>query len=206
LRKKFVGSGEELEGVVAEATESIEREVHALKQLVDEFSLFARLPEIRPRRVDLAPLIDSVVALYTGLPDVDWNVRVGAGLDGVRIDPDQMRRVLINLVDNAVTAMGRRGQIRIAADRLEDGSTVRIEVADTGPGIDPADRDKMFNPYFSTTKRGTGLGLAIVHKVVSDHDGTIRVEPNDPHGARFVIDLPGIEPVPERRVGGAGGA
>jgi two-component system nitrogen regulation sensor histidine kinase NtrY len=204
LRKKFVGSGAPLEDVVAEATESIEREVQALKQLVDEFSLFARLPEIRPRTVDLGQLVDSVLALYKALPDVEWDVHIGAGMTAVRMDPDQMRRVLINLVENAVTAIDRRGEIRIAACWVDEGSTVRIEVADGGPGIDPADRDKMFSPYFSTKKRGTGLGLAIVHKVVSDHEGTIRVEDNEPSGARFVIDIPAVEPPTTGRAGGAG--
>jgi two-component system nitrogen regulation sensor histidine kinase NtrY len=194
LRRKFVDSGAEQESVVAEATESIEREVRALKQLVDEFSLFARLPEVHPRTIDFTALVDSVLGLYRGLPGVEWEVEVGAGLEAVRMDPDQMRRVLINLVENAVTAMNRRGTIRIGARWLEDGATVRIEVADCGPGIDPADRDKMFSPYFSTKKRGTGLGLAIVHKIVTDHDGSIRVEPNQPSGARFVIELPGGEP------------
>jgi two-component system nitrogen regulation sensor histidine kinase NtrY len=107
----------------------------------------------------------------------------------VTVDAEQMRRALINLIDNAVVAMGGRGGIRIGARTDGDGTLV-IEVADSGPGIPPADRDKMFVPYFSTKKRGTGLGLAIVHKVVTDHRGTIRVEDNSPRGARFVIEIP----------------
>jgi two-component system nitrogen regulation sensor histidine kinase NtrY len=107
----------------------------------------------------------------------------------VAIDAQQIRRVLINLIDNAVTAMNGQGSIQIRA-RGVGGGAMRIEVADSGPGIDPADRDKMFIPYFSTKKRGSGLGLAIVHKVITDHRGTIRVENNDPQGARFVIEMP----------------
>jgi two-component system nitrogen regulation sensor histidine kinase NtrY len=113
-------------------------------------------------------------------PSVGW----------VRVDPRQMRRVLINLIDNAVAAVGGKGQILVRA-RLGPGhGRLHLEIADSGPGIPPGDRDKMFVPYFSTKRRGTGLGLAIVHKVVTDHRGTIRVEDNTPHGARFVIDIP----------------
>ena len=205
LRKKFEDRGEDVAQVVREATDSIEREVQALKQLVDEFSLFARLPEVRRREVDLREMVDSALALYRGLGDMTWEVDLEQGLAQARLDPDQMRRVLINLIDNAVTAMKRRGRVRIAARRVEDGSVLRIEVEDEGPGIDPADRDKMFSPYYSTKKRGTGLGLAIVHKIVTDHEGTIRVEAKRPSGARFVIDLPALEPVPARRAGGTGG-
>jgi two-component system nitrogen regulation sensor histidine kinase NtrY len=101
-----------------------------------------------------------------------------------------MRRALINLIDNAVAAIEERGAIRIdTRPGTRDGS-LHIEITDDGPGIPPGDRDKMFEPYFSTKKRGTGLGLAIVHKVVTDHRGTIRVEDNSPRGAKFVIEIP----------------
>jgi len=205
LRKKFEDGSEDVGQVVSEATDSIEREVQALKQLVDEFSLFARLPEIHRREVDLREMLDSVLALYRGLQEMRWEVELEPGLERARLDPDQMRRVLINLIDNAVTAMKRRGRVRIAARRVDEGPLLRIEVVDEGPGIDPADRDKMFSPYYSTKKRGTGLGLAIVHKIVTDHEGTIRVESNRPCGARFVIDLPALDLAPARRAGGTGG-
>jgi len=203
LRKKFAEGAEDLAQVVPEATASIEREVSALKQLVDEFSLFARLPEIKPRMVNLQEIVDSVLALYKGLPDIQWDVTVGQGLERVRLDPDQLRRVLINLIDNAIAVMNRRGRICIAASRTADEQTVLLEVSDSGPGIDPSDRDKMFSPYFSTKKRGTGLGLAIVHKVVTDHEGTIRVENNEPSGARFVIELPAGVASPPTPAGGS---
>jgi two-component system nitrogen regulation sensor histidine kinase NtrY len=204
LRKKFVEGAEDLGQVVPEATASIEREVGALKQLVDEFSLFARLPEIKPRTVDFGAVVESVLALYKGLPEIHWKIDVAPDLDEVRLDPDQIRRVLINLIDNAIAAMERSGEISIAARRLGNEGLLRIEIADSGPGIDPADRGKMFSPYFSTKKRGTGLGLAIVHKVVTDHEGTIRVEPGGPRGARFVIELPALESSIRHAAGEAG--
>ncbi len=205
LRKKAADGSEELTQLVPEASASIEREVGALKQLVDEFSLFARMPEIRPRLVDLASVVDSVLALYKGLPDIRWRIEIEPDLPPARLDPDQIRRVLINLVENAVAATEGRGEIQIEAHSIEGGEWLCIEIADDGPGIDPADRDTMFSPYFSTKKRGTGLGLAIVHKVITDHHGSIRVEPNRPSGARFVIELPALEPGGRAADGSGGG-
>jgi two-component system nitrogen regulation sensor histidine kinase NtrY len=106
----------------------------------------------------------------------------------VQLDPEQIKRVLINLIDNALEACGPAGEIVV---RLSDGLRgVTIEVADTGRGIPPRDREKLFLPDFTTKGRGTGLGLAIVSRIVADHNGTIRVEDNRPKGARFIIELP----------------
>ena len=189
LRKKAEEDRDELVHVLPEATATIEREVGALKQLVDEFSRFARMPEVHPEVSDLRQVIDSVLKLYEGQEGVNWEVDVAPSLDRVRLDPQQMRRVLINLIDNSLAAMRRQGQVRIEAEPL-GRHAIRLVVSDDGPGIPPGDKDKMFAPYFSTKRRGTGLGLAIVHKVVEDHQGTIRVEDNEPHGARFVIEIP----------------
>ena len=190
LRKKFAEGAGDLGQVVPEATASIEREVGALKRLVDEFSLFARLPEVAARDVDFAGVVESALALYRGLGEVQWDVDVDPAVGRVRLDPDQIRRVLINLVDNAVTATQARGTIRVQARRIAAERVIRVEVSDDGPGVDPAHLDRLFTPDFSTKKRGTGLGLAIVYKIVKDHRGTIRLERNEPRGARFVMDLP----------------
>ncbi len=190
LRKKFAEGATDLGQVLPEATASIEREVGVLKRLVDEFSQFARLPEVAPREVELVGIVESVLALYRGLGDVQWDVHVDPSVGRVSIDPDQIRRVLVNLVDNAVAATQARGTIRVHARRIAAERVVRLEVADDGPGVDPAHQDRLFMPDFSTKKRGTGLGLAIVYKIVKDHRGTIRLEGNEPRGARFVLDLP----------------
>lgn len=189
LRKKFSEGSPDLHEIIPVATASIEREVGALKQLVDEFSRFARMPEVRPREVDFGEVVRSVLDLYTGAAGLRFEVDIDASTANSRMDPDQMRRVLINLIDNATAAMDGQGTITIKASR-DPSETLRVEVCDDGPGIEPRDRDKMFSPYFSTKKRGTGLGLAIVHKVVTDHQGTIRVEDHAPRGARFVIEIP----------------
>jgi signal transduction histidine kinase len=108
----------------------------------------------------------------------------------VRIDPEQMKRVMINLIDNAIEAMGRNGTIVVETGRDVSNSLVRIVVADTGPGSPPGDRDKLFLPYYSTKGRGSGLGLAIVRRIVAEHGGSIDVTDNVPNGTRFIIELP----------------
>jgi two-component system nitrogen regulation sensor histidine kinase NtrY len=190
LRKKFLARADDLDQVLLEATASIEHEVGGLKRLVDEFSRFARMPQVEPEPVDFAEVVSSVLSLYKGLPGIEWDISLDPGLGRIRLDAQQVRRALINLIDNAVEAMSDEGTIRVSARAAGGGGSVRLEVADSGPGIPPADRDKMFAPYFSTKRKGTGLGLAIVHKVVTDHRGTIRVEDNRPRGVRFVIEIP----------------
>ena len=189
LRKKFASGAKDLDRVLPDATALIEREVRALKQLGDEFSRFARMPEVSPRLVGFQQVVESVLALYEGVTGIRWKLDLDPRIGQVLLDPQQIRRALVNLIDNAVAAQNGSGTIHIRATAPAEGA-LRIEVADTGPGIPPGDRDKMFVPYFSTKRRGTGLGLAIVHKVGTDHNGTIRVEDNEPRGARFVIEIP----------------
>ncbi len=190
LRKKFAEAAPDLPEVMSEATASIEREVGALQRLVDEFSRFARMPEVTPELVEFQHVVDSVLALYQGHPGVRWEVQTDPRLGVVRVDPEQMRRALINLIENALAAIEGAGTVRIATSAPAGPGSLRIEVSDSGPGIPVGDRDKLFLPYFSTKRKGTGLGLAIVHRVVTDHRGTIRVEDNPPRGARFVIEIP----------------
>jgi len=191
LRKKWGEGAADLGEVVHDATATIEREVMGLKALVDEFSLYARMPAPSPARVDFGEIVRSVVALYGVHPGVAWDVRVDGGLGVVHVDPDQMRRALINLIDNAVAAIRGVGTIGIVARPWDGPGSLRVEVADSGPGIEAAYREKVFTPYFSTKPRGTGLGLAIVQRIVVEHQGSIRVEDNAGGGARFIIEIPG---------------
>ena len=191
IRKKYLEKSPDLDAIVADGTAAIVREVAALKSLVDEFARFARLPAPSPVPTDLSEVIDACLDLYRDRhPGVRLLPRCEPGLPLALLDPEQMKRALVNLLDNAVEAMGGRGTVTIEARRDPAAGGLRIEVADDGPGIRPEDRDRLFLPYFSTKKRGTGLGLALVHRIVSDHRGRIRVEDNTPRGARFVIDLP----------------
>jgi two-component system nitrogen regulation sensor histidine kinase NtrY len=191
IRKKVLERDPDLDQTVTEGTAAIVREVAALKGLVDEFARFARLPAPRRVPVDVRKVIADCLDLYRDRhADIRIETRLDPDLPQALLDPEQIRRVLVNLLDNAIEAMGGRGVLRIEARPAPGGAGLRLEIADEGPGIRPGDRDRLFLPYFSTKKRGTGLGLAIVHRIVSDHMGRIRVEDNQPHGARFVIDLP----------------
>jgi two-component system nitrogen regulation sensor histidine kinase NtrY len=166
--------------------------VESRKGLVDEFSQFARMPSPRTAIADLHQLLAETLALYDGLfSEVTIERRFAHDVKAVRLDPEQIRRVMINLVDNAAEAMERRGCIVVETQRDAANNVVRIIVADNGPGIPPAERDKLFLPYYSTKGRGSGLGLAIVRRIIAEHGGSIEVADNQPSGSRFTIELPG---------------
>jgi two-component system nitrogen regulation sensor histidine kinase NtrY len=179
------------EQLVAECTETIIQEVDGLKRLVDEFSRFARMPVLTPRPTDLRALVEAVVALYReSHPAVGIGTRYPEDLPLLEVDPDHVRRAVINLVENAVEAVGAQGVVTVEIVHRPDHGRVELIVSDTGPGIRPEDREKVFLPYFSTKTTGMGLGLPIVHEIVAEHRGTIRVEDNVPRGSRFVVELP----------------
>jgi signal transduction histidine kinase len=144
---------------------------------------------MRPEPTDLPALARSAVRLFEGARE-GVTIRVESNLphETATLDPEQIKRVLINLIDNALEACGQSGEILVRLEGRESGIT--IEVADTGRGVPTRDREKLFLPDFTTKGRGTGLGLAIVSRIVADHNGTIRVEDNRPRGARFIIELP----------------
>jgi two-component system, NtrC family, nitrogen regulation sensor histidine kinase NtrY len=191
LRRHFAGSPPGARVLVEECTATIVGEVESLKGLVDEFSQFARMPSPRTVPTDLAQLITDTLTLYNGLfADVAIIQRFAPATPLVRLDTEQIRRVVINLIDNAIEAIERRGQIVIET-QLDDGNRlVRVIVADDGPGIPPAEREKLFLPYYSTKRRGSGLGLAIVRRIIAEHGGSIDVGENIPRGTRFTIELP----------------
>ena len=180
--------------VIDECTETIAREVAGLKALVDEFSRFARLPLARPERADLNEVIRHAVALYEErLEGVEIETDLDTTIPAAMLDTEQLRRVFVNLIDNAYNAfVGVDGEkkIRITTSFNGGRSLVIAEVADNGHGIQPADFKRLFQPYFSTRGGGTGLGLAIVQRIVMEHGGRIHAQTNHPRGARFVIELP----------------
>ena len=191
LRRHFATAPEPARALVDECTTAIVAEVESLKGLVDEFSQFARMPPPRRVSTDLRALVDGTVTLYSGLfREVRIDCRHDDALPHVNVDPEQIRRVIINLVDNAIEAMERRGQVTI--DTVHDAANhvVRILIADNGPGIPPTEREKLFLPYYSTKRRGSGLGLAIVRRIVVEHGGSVDVGDNTPGGTRFTIELP----------------
>jgi two-component system nitrogen regulation sensor histidine kinase NtrY len=191
IRKAYLKSAPDLERVVTECTGAIVQEVEALKNLVDEFAQFARLPAVSLVPASLHQVVDQALSLYDGLfSGVRIDRRLAPDLPLLRLDPAQMKRVLINLVDNAIEATNRKGTVVISTEFDRAQGRVRLGVADDGPGIALENRDRLFVPSFSTKRRGSGLGLAIVNRIVQEHQGIIRVEDNQPRGARFVVELP----------------
>jgi two-component system nitrogen regulation sensor histidine kinase NtrY len=191
MRRKLSALDAPLADLVQECTTTIIGEVESLKNLVDEFSQFARMPAPRAVPADLHELLNDALALYDGLfSDVSFERRFADCLPQVRVDPEQMRRVVINLVDNAIEATERKGTICLETAHDAANSLVRVTVADDGPGIPTAEREKLFLPYYSTKGRGSGLGLAIVRRIVAEHGGSIEAADNVPCGTRFTIELP----------------
>ena len=191
LRRHFGGAPVQTRELVDECTTTIVGEVESLKGLVDEFSQFARMPAPRAVPTDLNALVTDVLGLYRGIfPNVELRPRLAEDLPRASVDSEQLRRVLINLIDNAVEAMEQCGAIDVETQHVRADNLVRVVVADNGPGIPPSERDKLFMPYYSTKKRGSGLGLAIVRRIVAEHGGSIDVTDNTPRGTRFAIELP----------------
>ncbi len=191
LSRHFGGAPEATRALVEECTSTIVGEVDSLKGLVDEFSQFARMPAPRAVPTELHRLVNDVLSLNDGLlADVQVTRRFAAGLPLVSVDPEQIRRVVQNVVDNAIEAMDRKGEIAIETEHDAGHSLVRLVIADQGPGIPASEREKLFLPYYSTKRRGSGLGLAIVRRIVAEHGGSIEVTDNRPIGTRFVIELP----------------
>jgi two-component system nitrogen regulation sensor histidine kinase NtrY len=196
LRKKHADGAPDFDAVFEECSRTIVEEADGLRQLVDEFTNFARMPGSNPVPQPLSPVIESVVKLYSGAHrDIAVLKDIAPGMPDVVLDHEQMKRVLINLFENAVEAMGGKGTIRVAA-RMTPGGMAQIEVSDEGPGIAPEDLPRLFEPDFSRKKKKSGLGLAIALRIVKDHGGAIRVTQNEPRGARFFVELP----VTERKV------
>ena len=176
-----------------EGAATILEEVEQLRQLVEEFSAFARLPRPNPSRVDLQRLIDGVLELYSAEPGLEIQTAHAADLPELLLDADQISRVLKNIVGNAVEAMREQEQGR--PRRLElrtwlEPDMLVIEVSDSGPGLSPEARERIFRPYFTTKRQGTGLGLAISQRIVSEHGGLLAAENRTGGGACLSIRLP----------------
>jgi two-component system nitrogen regulation sensor histidine kinase NtrY len=184
--------------LLQECTETIIRHTDELKEMVNEFSNFARLPQVMPSPNDLNAAIREVIALYEQAhPGIDFRFRPHPGLPVFDFDRDQIKRVIINLLDNSVSAISElpddgtpRGRIEIETDYEEELKIARLHICDDGPGMAEEVRERIFEPYFSTKKDGTGLGLAIVKRIVNDHQGVIRAESEAGRGTQFLVELP----------------
>ncbi len=192
ILKRLGKEGESHHRTIEEGANTIVQEAGTIKSLVDEFSNFARMPKIQLQAADITEIFNQAMAPFKGIySEVKFRTDFSDNIPSpLRMDPEYMRRVFINLFDNAIDAMNKQGEILIHASYDKLQNHLRIEVADSGPGISEEDKEKLFLPYFSTKKKGTGLGLAIVNQIISEHNGTIHVEDNKPLGAKFVIHLP----------------
>jgi PAS domain S-box-containing protein len=183
--------------IIRECSLTIVREVESVKQLVDEFSQFARFPAAQLVRADLNEVVRSAVQVFDGrLGGIALKVALAPQLPPVCADPEQMKRVLVNLVDNAAEAMQESLVKNLLIATHDGGDFAELVVADSGCGISMEDKERLFLPYFSTKGRGTGLGLAIVNRILAEHNASIRVEDNKPAGARFVIEIPALAEAP----------
>jgi PAS domain S-box-containing protein len=189
----------ELVRLVGECSALIEREVGTLEALVNEFSRFARFPVARLVPTDPNAIVLSALDVFNGrLEDVQIRTNLAQGVPLVKADSEMLRRVIVNLIDNAAEAMEASSirDLELTTRFHAAHDSVEITVADSGYGISPEDKDKLFLPHFSTKDRGTGLGLAIASRVIAEHHGLIHAEDNVPAGARFVIELPAAEVTP----------
>lgn len=191
LRKRYLSRFSDDEKVFDECTEMIIKSVDELKNLVNEFSNFARMPAIQPEPNDVNALIRETLTLYQQAHrGVDFSFVQDELMPLLTIDRDQIKRVIINVLENAVAAMDEKGSIQLTTFYDVVLKMAVLTFADDGPGIPPEDKPRLFEPYFSTKKSGTGLGLAIVSSIITDHGGFVRVRDNKPRGAVFVIELP----------------
>ena len=192
LQRKYGDRLGEDGGVFQECTKTIIDQVEVLKNLVNEFSRYARLPVTNLAPNDLNGVIrDSVILFQDAHKEIVFDFLQGAEIPKLMLDPEQIRRVMVNLLDNAVAALGGangRIEIRTLSDRK--GRMAKVEVADNGCGIPPGYQLKMFEPYFSTKRSGTGLGLAIVNSIIADHHGRVGVSDNHPKGTVVTFELP----------------
>jgi len=186
----------ELTRLVEEAGRLIEREVGTLSALVNEFSQFVRFPAARLESSDVNAIVREAIEVFSNrLDGITLNTSFAAQPPVIRADAGLLRSVIINLIDNAAEALEASPirTISVSTRTNPDSDFVEIVVADTGHGISPQDKDKLFLPQFSTKDRGTGLGLAIAARIVAEHGGGLRVEDNSPVGSRFILELPSAE-------------
>ena len=190
LIKKWKGRDPDFNQIFEHSTKTIIREVEGLKRLVDEFSKFSKMPEIKKTPTNMPMIIDEVVNLYKGYKGVEINVLLPKENPLIELDGEQFKRVMINIFDNAIHAISNKGSIDVRLHFDLSSNMAYLDIADDGPGIREEDKEKLFFPYFSTKKDGTGLGLAIANRIIAEHKGYIKVRDKEPKGTIFTIEIP----------------
>ncbi len=191
LRRRYLEHFGADDTVFDDCTRMIIKQVDELKNLVNDFSNFARMPACNPAPNDLNEIIAETLVLYQEAhKEITFTFHPDPRLPSFNLDRDQLKRVIINLLDNALGAIEGEGSVVIESNFSPALQMVTFSVADNGCGIPAEDKPRLFEPYFSTKKSGTGLGLAIVSTIIADHNGYIRVKDNFPKGTRFIIEMP----------------
>ena len=191
LRRRYLDRFSADDIVFDECTTMIIKQVDDLKNLVNEFSSFARMPASNPSLNNLNDVLNEALVLFQeGHKEIQFQLQTDPDLPAFSLDREQIKRVAINLLDNAVAAVNGNGQITVETSFNKDLRIATLKISDNGRGIPAEDKPRLFEPYFSTKKSGTGLGLAIVSTIISDHNGYIRVRDNEPQGTHFIVELP----------------
>jgi two-component system nitrogen regulation sensor histidine kinase NtrY len=194
IRRRYLDRFSDEDNVFDECTQTIINQVDDLKNLVNEFSNFARMPASNPALENVNSIISDTMILYQqGHKDIHFSFAPDSSLPKLNVDKEQLKRVIINLLDNAVHAVNETDPPRNITLKTELNSALNmatLKVSDTGCGIPEKDKPRLFEPYFSTKQAGTGLGLAIVATIISDHGGYIRVKDHPPRGTEVIIELP----------------
>jgi two-component system nitrogen regulation sensor histidine kinase NtrY len=191
LRKRYLDTLGDDGEILNQCTRTIVNQVDELKQLVSEFSSFARMPVVKPTLGNLQEMLQDVLVLYQeSHPEIRFNLSADESVTKVYFDRKQIKRVMINLLENGIAVLPDGGEININVSPDDENKNILIRVEDNGPGVKDDDKLRLFEPYFSTKKSGTGLGLAIANAIIADHGGSIRVEDNIPNGTVFIIELP----------------
>ncbi|MCK4835470.1 MAG: PAS domain-containing protein [Candidatus Aminicenantes bacterium] len=183
---------EKFRKVVEDSLNIILQELESIKSLANEFSQFARLPEVNFTQGDINQILENLVSVYSSIYNT---IEFKADLDVeipvlVKMDTEQIKRIFVNLIDNAIDVMDKKGVVEISSKYIKGSQFIKVEIADNGPGISDEDKDRLFIPYFSNKSGGTGLGLAIAHNIIEEHNGLISIVDNYPSGARFIIEIP----------------
>lgn len=190
LKDRYYQESDDYADVLEQCTETISEEVESLRTMVKSFSEFARMPKPDPHPTNVNHLINTIISIYReSHPEIDFVLSLSPELPEMNLDPNQIKRVLHNLIANSVDAMHPKGRILRISTRMGDADDGIIEVEDSGSGIPEENIDKIFEPYFTTKSKGTGLGLAIVNRIIKDHFGEIEFH-NTEIGVKCIIKLP----------------
>ncbi len=178
--------------IVEDSLNIILQELDSIKSLAEEFGNFARLPEIKFTKGDINGVLEKLIATYISIyGSIDFKVNLDVEIPIlVKMDVEQMKRIFVNIFDNAIESMNEKGVLEISTKYNQESQFISVEIADQGPGISDEDKQKLFIPYFSSKSSGTGLGLAIAHNIIEEHNGMISVVDNSPCGSRFIIEIP----------------